>query len=160
MSTNYRNNSPKTIKTAHAIVAILRDAPAPLTTQELVTELVGLGFIIGTRELRRACKYARDHGAPVMCTRDAEASRYWLEHITANSVSMPNRYLDDAYRSLVAWHRGSARGGGRDHRKLRDTVGLVIQQIGHYEGLDSEQVHDEMRRLPDPAIDAILGGGG
>lgn len=156
--TDPRDSTSKIVRAAHLLVLELRDADHPYSRDEVNEAILRGGLYIGDRELRRVCKYARDHGAPVVCTRRPNGmTLYWLERYTKNTELAPNRYLLDAYRSLVAWYRSTARGGGLGHRTLRNAVGLAIDAIGHYQGLDREQITAEMRPLYDPVLEEILG---
>lgn len=99
---------------------------------------------LSTRELRYATKYLRDHGFPVAVTRTGRSSTYWLEPRSEHMKLVVDRYLNDAFESLMMWYRSSDRTGDKAHSRLRGMVWTTCVEIGSRVGKVPEQINMQL----------------
>lgn len=133
-----RHRAPHVARAAQRMLAVLAERDR-VFSGDLRAEAS-----LSHRELRYATKYLRDYGFPVAVTRTGRTSTYWLEERSEGMRLVVDRYLHDAFESLMMWYRSAERTGDPEHSDLRGLVWETCVSIGRRLGKAPEQINMQL----------------
>lgn len=108
--------------------------------------------------LPQARKYLRDHGVPIVATREGAYSTYSIEEVTSGAHAFNfERYERDLWSSGRSFYRALDGAHGRGKQVLRDRIYQALLAIGLDLDMTQQEVENALKRkLPtDPELLAI-----